>query len=88
MLGSDKLLPQVLNGLHPYYRKPQEPAKQPQRGHWRVSITTYHQVGDDTSPRGWKWLAYIEEGFTGTLDRDPADFPLGLIWETWNSERS
>lgn len=66
----------------------QEPAK-PQRGEkWRLSITTYHQVGDGMSPSDWKWLAYSDPSCSDFEDRHGAGYPPGLIRETWNSKQS
>lgn len=65
---------------------PREPAKHSAHGEWRVSVTTYHQVGDGTSRWDRKWLAYVQFLYTLDLCRNPADYPPGSIRETWNSE--
>lgn len=64
---------------------PQKPAKHSAHGEWRIYITTYHQVGDGTSPWDWKWSAYVQWLYTLDLYRNPADYPPGSIREIWNS---
>lgn len=70
--------------------RPQEPERHSWRGKWRVSITTYHQVGGGMHPREWKWLAYTKSThwFDENLYRNLITYPLGSIRETWNSEQS
>lgn len=66
----------------------EKPGKHSRHGKLRLSITTYHQIGDGMSPRGRKWLAYMNWTYDPYLHRNVADYPWGSIRATWNSEQS
>lgn len=65
---------------------PQACAKQLWRGKWRISITTYHQVGDGTSLWDWNRLAFRNWPYAHPK-RDPEEYPPGIFKETWKCRR-
>lgn len=66
--------------------RPRESAKCSRRKIWRVSITTYHCIGDGMSNWDWKWQAYIRLPHARSMYRHPDDYPPDLIREMWNWE--
>lgn len=60
---------------------------------WRISISTYHQLGDGRSPQDWKWMAYrgamSHEKWPGgrfsRVQRDFHRYPAGLVMRTWEN---
>lgn len=62
-------------------------------GAWRLSVTTYHQLGDGRSPEDWKWKTikspagvsrdYAKNEWRRHKQRDAQIYPPGLVMETW-----
>lgn len=65
--------------------RPQASAGHSKRGRCRISITSFHQLGDGMSPDDWKWEAYRGSRPTSGPVRNVQECPAGLIMETWNS---